>query len=212
MGETKTMFLRIFRYRVRPEMRDRHLAVQARAAKIYKRHLPDPPTYFRAATDPNQWVELHWYSDRQACRKVAETVSRDAELTQLWKEFQDTLDVGFPMSLEEYGQYELPVPVGVSPLAQPPIDAGPPRAAMPPREPAPREPAPREAMPRDRAANEPPSNDPPQRASATVPPADRNLGHTGPAPRTDDDAIEVVDDAPPGHSGAGFPLDDHRLG
>lgn len=161
------MFLRIFHYRVLPQFRDRHLAIQARAARIYKKHVPTPPKYFRRSADPNLWVELHEYTDRHTCERVAQTVAADAELLQLWKEFQETLDPAHPVLLEEYDEYQLPVPIDVPPYAQPPIDAGlvarpvaqvrladipvPPEGNGPPREAAPE----REAKPSSDAAHAP---------------------------------------------------------
>jgi hypothetical protein len=118
------MFLRIFTYRVLPQLRDRHLAIQSRAARLYKKHVPTPPKYFRRSTDSNAWVELHEYADRQTCQRVAHLVALDAELAQLWKEFQETLDPAHPVTLEEYDEYQLPTPLDVPPYAQPPIDAG----------------------------------------------------------------------------------------
>ncbi|MEX2185475.1 MAG: hypothetical protein WD875_01720 [Pirellulales bacterium] len=117
------MFLRIFRYRVKPQMRDRHLAVQARAARLYEQHVQHSPKYFRRSGDPNSWVELHWYEDKAECQRVAATVADDLELARLWRDFQETLDADYPPAIEEYGEYELPRPVNASPFSQPPIDA-----------------------------------------------------------------------------------------
>lgn len=122
------MYLRIFRYTVKPELRDRHLGVQARAAKLYARYVRLPPAYFRGAKNANQWVELHTYSDRQECQSVAQSIAADPELASLWKEFQETLDPGFPATIEELNEYELPATVNSSPFSQPPIDSQPPVA------------------------------------------------------------------------------------
>ncbi len=125
------MFLRIFRYRVQPQMRDRHLAVQARSAQLYGKYVSKTPTYFRRSGDANNWVELHWYVDKAECQRVAQAVADDLELARLWREFQETLDPDYPPVLEEYGEYELPRPVSASPFSQPPIDAEPPPAPKP---------------------------------------------------------------------------------
>lgn len=126
------MFLRIFRYRVQPQMRDRHLAVQARSAQLYGKYVSKTPTYFRRSGDANNWVELHWYVDKAECQRVAQAVADDLELARLWREFQETLDADYPPILEEYGEYELPRPVSASPFSQPPIDAEPQPAPKPP--------------------------------------------------------------------------------
>jgi hypothetical protein len=119
------MFLRIFRYRVQAELRDRHLALQARASRLYQRYVTNPVGYFRRAADPSIWVELHHYVDREECQKVAIEVAADPELARLWKDFQETLDPSYPPTLEEFTEYELPVSINASPFAQPPIDVRP---------------------------------------------------------------------------------------
>jgi hypothetical protein len=117
------MFVRIFTYRVQPQLRDRHLAIQQRAAKLYKLHLDRPPRYFRRAGDPNIWVELHEYPDRAACKRIADVIAKDKELAGLWSEFQGTFDPAYPVRLDEFDEYELPSPPNMAPIAQPPIDA-----------------------------------------------------------------------------------------
>jgi hypothetical protein len=116
------MFLRIFRYRVKPQMRDRHLALQARSAQLYGKYVTQTPKYFRKSGDAHSWVELHWYADKAECQKVAQTVAEDLELARLWREFQETLDPDQPPTLEEFGEYELPRPVNASPFSQPPLE------------------------------------------------------------------------------------------
>ncbi len=117
------MFMRIFRYRVRPEMQDRHLALQARASQLYSKYVEHPPVYFRSSCDRNLWVELHRYADRDACQSSADLVGQDSELGRLWNEFQDSLDPNFPPLLEEFDEIELPAPINAPPYAQPPIDS-----------------------------------------------------------------------------------------
>jgi hypothetical protein len=117
------MFVRIFTYRVQPQLRDRHLAIQQRAAKLYKLHLDRPPRYFRRVGDPNIWVELHEYPDRAACKRIADVIAKDKELAGLWSDFQGTFDPAYPVRLDEFDEYELPSPPNMAPIAQPPIDA-----------------------------------------------------------------------------------------
>jgi hypothetical protein len=119
------MFLRIFTYRVQPQLRDRHLAIQQRAAKFYKQHLSRPPRYFRSATDPNVWVELHEYPDRATCKRIADDIAKNKELAGLWAEFQGTFDPAYPVRLDQFDEYELPSPPNMAPIAQPPIDSTP---------------------------------------------------------------------------------------
>ncbi|RIK80900.1 MAG: hypothetical protein DCC68_10120 [Planctomycetota bacterium] len=125
------MFLRIFRYRVKPQMRDRHLALQSRAAQLYAKYVTRTPSYYRRSGDANSWVELHWYVDKAECQKVAQLVADDLELARLWREFQETLDPDQPPTLEEYNEYELPRPVNASPFSQPPIDDATPQLPRP---------------------------------------------------------------------------------
>lgn len=161
------MFLRIFRYRVKPQMRDRHLALQARAAQLYGKYVARTPSYFRRSGDANSWVELHWYVDKAECQKVAQLVADDLELARLWREFQETLDPDQPPTLEEYSEYELPRPVNASPFSQPPIDDATPQLPRP----APAKPATAEKPAADKPVAAAIVEEPAEPA-ATIPPTD----------------------------------------
>jgi len=188
------MFLRIFTYRVQPQLRDRHLAIQQRSAKLYKKHLDRPPRYFRRAGDPNIWVELHEYPDRATCKQIADLIAKDKELAGLWSEFQGTFDPAYPVRLDEFDEYELPSPPNMAPIAQPPIDAASASAVQPvevkPIETAGRDV--RDATPARRAPFDNPAGDRVD-PRGTLRPA--TTTHPEP-PVLPDDVLEVADEEP----------------
>ncbi|MGD9647631.1 MAG: hypothetical protein AB7U73_18095 [Pirellulales bacterium] len=96
------MFVRICRYRVLPEMLDKHLAIQRRASDIYRRFLPEEPAYFQSKLDPCEWVEIHPFFDEAACRESTERINREPEIMRLWDEFQAMLDPESPPVIEEF--------------------------------------------------------------------------------------------------------------
>jgi hypothetical protein len=190
------MFLRIFTYRVQPQLRDRHLAIQQRAAKLYKKHLDRSPRYYRRAGDPNVWVELHEYPDRATCKHIADAIAKDKDLAGLWGEFQGTFDPAYPVRLDEYDEYEIPSPPNMAPIAQPPIDATSAPASAPATQPV-------EVKPIDTAGRDLRDATPPRRTPLETPGGERvdPRGTLRPATTTHpeppvlpDDVLEVADE------------------
>lgn len=96
------MFVRVSRYRIMPDQSSRYLAIQERAKEIYRQHEENRTSYFRSTVDPCIWLEVHWYPDEAACRRVSTAIHAEPQIAELWTEFQATLDPNFPMVVEEY--------------------------------------------------------------------------------------------------------------
>jgi len=96
------MFVRLFRYRVRPEKLERYLTIQEQACQIYRRHESVRTSYFQAAGDPCTWLEVHWYPDEETCRRATEEINGDPQIPALWDEFQRALDPAVHPTIEEF--------------------------------------------------------------------------------------------------------------
>jgi len=92
------MFLKTFRYRIRPAKMGEYLAIRQQADAIYDRHLQQTPTYLQSASDPYQWLELYHYQDDSTYRQM----QQDEALAKLWVRFQAILDPTYPAAVEEY--------------------------------------------------------------------------------------------------------------
>ncbi len=96
------MFLKTFRYRIKPAKMGEYLAIRQQADGVYQRHLTQMPSYLQSATDPYQWLELYHYTDETSYRTSIEQMQQDEELAKLWARFQAILDPAYPAVVDEY--------------------------------------------------------------------------------------------------------------
>jgi hypothetical protein len=86
------MFVKVYRYRIQPDKTDACLAIQERAARIYRKHIRYRSVHLRNLDDPCQWLEIHWYPDEETYRNRIDRINSDPEIDRLWSEFQGILD------------------------------------------------------------------------------------------------------------------------
>lgn len=96
------MFLKTFRYRIKPAKMGEYLAIRQQADVVYHRFLPQSPTYLQSASDPYQWLELYHYTDESNYRASLDQMQQDEELAKLWVRFQAILDPAYPAAVDEY--------------------------------------------------------------------------------------------------------------
>lgn len=98
------MLVKVYRYRVRPDLAARFLQAQERAAALYAAAGAIPATYLRSVDDPHVWIEIHRQPDDPAARAALGQVEQHPELPGLWREFQATLDPRYPTIVEEFSE------------------------------------------------------------------------------------------------------------
>jgi hypothetical protein len=86
------MIVKVYRYRIQPDKTDAYLAIQERAARIYRKHIRYRSVHLRSLDDPSQWLEVHWYPDQETYRNRIDRINSDPEIDRLWSEFQGILD------------------------------------------------------------------------------------------------------------------------
>lgn len=86
------MLVKIYRYRVRPELADAFLELQKQADQIYRRHVSFKVSHFRSQADPAAWTEVHWYRDLDTASKADRLMVAEPELKRLFDEFLKMLD------------------------------------------------------------------------------------------------------------------------
>lgn len=136
------MLVKVYRYRVRPELASRYLQAQERAAALYAAAGAEPATYLRSVDDPQVWIEMHRQPEDPAARAALARVEQHPELPGLWREFQATLDPRYPTIVEEFREESFhsgggaapakgaaPAPTVIVPPAPPRADAN---SASPP--------------------------------------------------------------------------------
>jgi uncharacterized protein YbaA (DUF1428 family) len=98
------MFVKLYRYRVRPDKVEDYLDIQARACSVYRKYTEFQAVHLRDHSDPSLWIELNFYPDRQSYDKAISAVNSDPMIHQLFAEFQATLVDGTDIEEEEYIQ------------------------------------------------------------------------------------------------------------
>jgi len=98
------MYVKTFRYRVLASQEGRFRDIQRRVAEIYERQLGQDAIYLQSTRDPLEWTEIHIYPDEATAEDVANRLNALPAAAELWREFQATLDAGFPAVIESYEQ------------------------------------------------------------------------------------------------------------
>lgn len=96
------MYVRICRYRVLPQLMERYMSIQRRAGAVCQAQGIGAATYFQSAHDPCEWMEVYRYTSQAACRVTTGTLAQQPEIMALWQEFQEVLDPGFSVIVEEF--------------------------------------------------------------------------------------------------------------
>ena len=99
------MYVKTFRYRVLPSQMDHFRDVQRRVAELYEEEFGQDAIYLQNTRDPNEWLEIHIYADEAACRQAADRLAALPQTEALWREFEATLDPGYPSVIESFEQY-----------------------------------------------------------------------------------------------------------
>jgi hypothetical protein len=95
------MFVKVYRYHIRPEKTEEFFDIQERAGKIYRKHISYRVVYLESKDDPGLWVEIQWCSDENAYRRAMASINAEPGIKELWQEFQTVLDPEKPDIQEE---------------------------------------------------------------------------------------------------------------
>lgn len=85
-------FVKVYRYRIRPEQTEQCLALQDRAHKLYSELIHYHVVHLRNRENPSEWLEIHWYPDEETYRHGMELLATRPEAAELWREFQSMLE------------------------------------------------------------------------------------------------------------------------
>jgi len=96
------MFVKVYRYHIRPDKTKEFLDIQERAGKIYRKHLSYRVEYLQSRDDPGLWLEIQWCADEDTYRTALNSIDAEPGIKELWREFQKILDPGKPKIEEEY--------------------------------------------------------------------------------------------------------------
>jgi hypothetical protein len=95
------VFVKVYRYHIRPNKKNEFLHIQERAAEIYKKHVHYHAVYLQSEDDPGLWLEIQWCRDQDTYRQAMDLINAESGIERLWKEFQLLLDPEKPGIQEE---------------------------------------------------------------------------------------------------------------
>jgi len=96
------MFVKVYRYRIKPARVKEFLSVQERAADIYRKHAAYRVVHLQKQDDPCQWLEIQWFEDEAAYRRSMDLINGEPEIERLWHKFQTVLDPEDKTIIEEF--------------------------------------------------------------------------------------------------------------
>ena len=86
------MFVKVYRYRIRPDKEEEFVAIQEAANRIYSRHIEFRSVHLRDRYDPTRWMEIQWCQDEDAYNRAMKRIDAEPEIGTLWERFQALLD------------------------------------------------------------------------------------------------------------------------
>jgi len=95
-------FVKVYRYRIRPQHAEYCLALQDRAHKIYSAVVHYHVVHLRNKENPCEWLEIHWYPDEETYRRGMRILESLPEAAELWREFRSLLEPAEQGIVPEY--------------------------------------------------------------------------------------------------------------
>ncbi|MCM3080805.1 hypothetical protein [Brevibacillus invocatus] len=85
------MFVKVYKYRIKPEREQEYLEIQKAAESIYERFVDKQSVHLKSKEDGSTWMEIHWYKDEPTYDQAVQLINEQEELQQLYREFMDIL-------------------------------------------------------------------------------------------------------------------------
>ena len=109
------VFVRSYRYRIRPGREAEFLEIQREADALYRRHACVETRWLRREQDPCSWLELQRYKDEKEAARAASLDEDEPRLKELYARFQALLDPKTPVREESFEEVLLPKPAAAAP-------------------------------------------------------------------------------------------------
>ncbi|WNF24634.1 hypothetical protein [Mesobacillus jeotgali] len=93
------MFVKIYRYRLKPGKEQEYLEIQNEAERIYSSFIDKQSLFLQNHDDKEIWQEIHFYPDKKSYIDAVSTVDQQPEIQVLYSRFLDVIT-----SLEELSE------------------------------------------------------------------------------------------------------------
>lgn len=83
------MFVKVYKYRIKPHREQEYLEVQKAAERIYETFVEKQSAHLKSKEDDSTWMEIHWYKDEPTYNQAIRLIDEQEELKQLYRRFMD---------------------------------------------------------------------------------------------------------------------------
>ena len=96
------MFVKIYRYRIKPGKEQEYLEIQNEAERIYSSFIHKQTWFLQNQDDKGIWQEIHFYQDKKSYNDTISSVDQQPEIQGLYNRFLEVITSLDEMSEEDY--------------------------------------------------------------------------------------------------------------
>lgn len=85
------MFVKVYKYRIKPHREQEYLEIQKAAESIYEKFVDKQYVHLKSKEDDSTWMEIHWYKDESTYDQAIQLINEQDELQVLYREFMDII-------------------------------------------------------------------------------------------------------------------------
>ncbi|MCM3572603.1 MULTISPECIES: hypothetical protein [Mesobacillus] len=96
------MYVKIYRYRLKPMREQEYLEIQSEAERIYSHFIQKQTLFLQSSEDREIWQEIHIYQDKKSYTETVSLVDQQPEIQVLYNRFLEVINSINEMSEEDY--------------------------------------------------------------------------------------------------------------
>ncbi|MGV2941271.1 hypothetical protein AB5I83_16835 [Mesobacillus sp. LC4] len=96
------MFVKIFRYRLKPGKEQEYLEIQNEAERMYSSFIQKQTLFLQCKDDKEIWQEIHFYQNKKSYTDTVSSVDQQPEIQILYNRFLAVITSLEEMSEENY--------------------------------------------------------------------------------------------------------------
>jgi len=104
------MYVKIYRYRLKPGREQEYLEIQNEAERIYSHFIQKQTLFLQSSEDRKIWQEIHIYQDKMSYTETVSLVDQQPEIQVLYNRFLEVITSINEMSEEDYQLIDLAFP------------------------------------------------------------------------------------------------------
>ncbi|SFU90194.1 hypothetical protein SAMN05421543_112114 [Alicyclobacillus macrosporangiidus] len=102
--EAAHRFVKVYRYRLRPNAWNDYVTIQAQAAEVYRQFVDYRAIYLRSNQDSSEIIELNFFPDEESYHAAIESVNQEPLIHSLFAKFKEVMAEGTEIDEQEYTQ------------------------------------------------------------------------------------------------------------